>query len=219
MSSINLSQLDPRLPNVPLDVDQQAFTSVPMAVWAANSLILGGARYFATLAVPVCVRECVARHRRNTAGTSGGKEVSGSAGGLSDISFAPLGLSWTFPTFDVTVLDTVYAPTGQYTAGESGNTGLGFWTNQLQLFGYYYPRGNRNTAIQLGVTYEWNGQIKDVDVTPGQRFTVQYGIDHYVTERLLLGVSVAATTCRSPTTPGPACTGMPASTTARTSGE
>jgi hypothetical protein len=35
-----------------VELDSKAFNSTPMAVWASDSLILGGARYFATLAVP-----------------------------------------------------------------------------------------------------------------------------------------------------------------------
>ena len=65
-----------------------------------------------------------------------------------------------------------YAPTGRYETGADDNIGLGFWTHQFQGFGYYFPIEHQATAIMAGLTYEVNGQIEDVDVTPGSRFSL-----------------------------------------------
>ncbi|HXV60899.1 MAG TPA: hypothetical protein VEK15_09400 [Vicinamibacteria bacterium] len=33
-------------------------------------------------------------------------------------------------------------------------------------YGYYYPRPDKSTAVMLGLVYELNGKIDDVDVYP-----------------------------------------------------
>jgi hypothetical protein len=42
-------------------------------------------------------------------------------------------------------------------------------------------------AIMTALTYEINGKIKDVNVTPGNRLTVEYGISQYLSPRFEIG--------------------------------
>jgi hypothetical protein len=111
------------------------------------------------------------------------RELGGKASGFSDLMVVPLGLSWGKEKFDLTTLYAFYAPTGKYETGAEDNMGLGFWTHQLQAFGYYYPKPDKGTALMLGLTYEINGTIKDADVKPGNRFTLEWGLSQYLSER------------------------------------
>ena len=60
------------------------------------------------------------------------------------------------------------------------NIGLGFWTHQLQAAGAWYPFENRGTAVTLAGTYEIHHEMEDRDLTPGERFTLNWGVSQYL---------------------------------------
>ena len=135
--------------------------------------------------------------------------VEGSISGWSDLLVVPFGLSWAFGKFDgtgflgeygvsdeelaaiglppqrrwnLTFIYSFAAPTGRYETGASDNVGLGFWTHIFQGFAYYYPFEPQATAIVAGLTYELNSKIKDVDVKPGNRLSLEWGVSQFLTE-------------------------------------
>jgi hypothetical protein len=82
----------------------------------------------------------------------------------------PLYLSWGLKNFDLTLGWDVYIPTGRYVQGGNDNTGLGFWSNVFQAFGYWYPekvegKPSKALAIMLGLSLELTSKIKDADET------------------------------------------------------
>ena len=141
-------------PGVTLDVntDVSAFASVPVVMWAAKERVLG-ARYFTQVGLPFLAADASvgAEHSGGAILPASGKVATSHVSGFSDIMFSPVGLSWGLPPLDFTFLYTVYAPSGQYKVGGGNNTGLGFWTQQLQSFAYFYPGGSRNTALMVGM--------------------------------------------------------------------
>jgi hypothetical protein len=190
VKTLPLGQLDPSLPSVDLDLDLNAFATVPALFWGSHFEILGGARYLVGV-VPSYV----------TASGTIRSEVSGgvadttirsvdeaTVSGWGDLFVAPLGLCWGFDQFDLTLMYGFYAPTGRYATGDDDNVGLGFWTHQFQGYGYYYPVPDKSTAIMVGLTYELTGTVKDADVNPGNRFTLEWGISQYLSEQLEVGV-------------------------------
>lgn len=184
--TLSLSEIDPNFPDLEVDPDLNAFVSVPAFFWASNFQILGGARYMAGI-TPVYMSAGGSVILENEDSDLHEKS-SGSVSGFSDLMFVPLGLSWGFEKYDLTFMYSVTAPTGRYETGGTENLGLGFWTNQFQGFGYYYPKPDKSTALMLGLTYELNGEIKDIDVKPGNRFSLEYGISQYLSERLEVGI-------------------------------
>ena len=202
LTGVNLSQLDPTLPDLDIEFNTKAFATVPVIAWASPFTILGGARYIAAIAPNFFVADFTVVA---DPGGPGYEQVpnqvqEGSISGFSDLVVAPIGLSWAFGHFDdVTMTDEelagagfpprrrfnttlVYsfaAPTGKYETGADDNTGLGFWTHQFQGFGYFYPFEHQATALMAGLTYEMNGKIKDVDVTPGNRLSFEWGVSQY----------------------------------------
>jgi hypothetical protein len=62
----------------------------------------------------------------------------------------------------------------------SDNIGYGFWTNQLQGSGAWYPMDNKGTAVIAALTYEINGKKQGFDLTPGDNLTLNWGISQFL---------------------------------------
>jgi hypothetical protein len=193
LSSINLSELDPDLPDVDVDISGTAFAAVPALIWASPFTFLGGARYLAMVSPTFAVADyTILADPSGTGFDSTTTEViEGSVSGLSDLYVVPVGLSWGSEFLDFTFMYGFYAPTGRYTTGAEDNIGLGFWTHQFQGFTYFYPLPEKATAIMGGLTYELNTKIDDVNVKPGNRLSLEWGISQYLSERFELGVQGA----------------------------
>ncbi len=83
------------------------------------------------------------------------------------------------------------APTGRFELGADDNLGLGFWSHIFQGFGYFYPFDHQGLAFEAGLTFETNSKIKDTDVRPGNRLSLEYGVSAWPTGWLELGVGGA----------------------------
>jgi hypothetical protein len=193
-SSIDLSDLNPALPDVSVDLGLDAYAAAPTVFWASPFRVLGGARYLAGIAPSyVSAEVSVVTERAGLADpdTSIVRRQGDRVSGFSDLFVTPLGLSWSWEKCDLTAMYSFYAPTGKYETGDPESVGLGFWTHQLLARGYYYPRPDRATALMLGLVQEFNGKIDGVDVTPGDRFTLEWGLSQYFSERFEVAVQGA----------------------------
>ena len=189
-NSIPLDMLDPALPPVDLSIKLNSFATVPAFFWASSFEFLGGANLLVGV-VPLYstskasfITEARGGVQDTIYNTAGDARVSG----FGDLFVQPLGLCWGFNQFDLTLTYGFTAPTGRYTTGADDNVGLGFWTHQVQAWGNYYPVADQSTALVLGLTYELNGFEKDADFNPGNRFSLEWGVSQYVSERLELAV-------------------------------
>ncbi len=178
-----------------LDLDVSGYINVPTLFYASPFKILG-ATYLAGFTPAYSTvntnlaYDAIAKIFRDTLTKSG--SISGSASGFGDMTFLPFGLSWASDVFNLTTAYSLVAPTGRYTPGGSDNVGLGYWTNMFQAFGYVYPmkikgKPSQAMAIMTALTYEINSKIDGVNVTPGNRLTVEYGISQYLSERIEVG--------------------------------
>lgn len=191
---ISLSDLNPVLPDINASTKLNGFGSAPVFAWASSKIkSLGDARYIVGIA-PNYVSADVSLFTEGTGNVLEeplSNETGAKVSGFGDLIFIPFGLSWGGRKMDFTTAYTIYAPTGRYTTGASDNIGLGYWTHQLQGFGYYYPIEDKSSAIMLGLTYEANSKIKDSDVRPGSRFTLEYGLSQFFSEYLEVGIAGA----------------------------
>lgn len=188
---IRLSEIDPRLPDIDVDLELDAFATVPTVFWASRFRILGGARYMAGIApsfVSADVSVFTERAGIVDPDTTIVRDLGDKNSGFSDLFVTPLGLSWGWEKYDLTTMYSFYAPTGKYATGDSESIGLGFWTHQFQARGYFYPKPDRSTAATVGLIYEINGTIDDVDVSPGDRLTLEWGLSQYLSDRFELAV-------------------------------
>ena len=186
----NLNQIFPNL-NVDVGYDVKVFASIPMIYWASKKIsFLGDANYLGGISLNyTSVQANVFTERQGVIiDTTYRRSGEGSLSGFSDMFVAPLGLSWGLEMFDITLMYGITAPTGKFEIDANDNLGLGFWTHQLLGYGYYYPVPDKSTAIMVGLSYELSGRIKDSEVTPGNRFSVEYGISQYLSDRFELAV-------------------------------
>ena len=54
--------------------------------------------------------------------------------------------------------------------------GLGYWANMLTAGGTWYFDADKTWAISLLSRYEINGEQRDTHITPGQAFTLEWGL-------------------------------------------
>jgi len=182
---IDLTPINPDLGIVTLDLEQQVsgYTNVPVIFYSSKFKILG-ARYMASVN-PIFL---TSNFRMNVHLSDTSVTATANTGGFGDLSFLPLGLGWSFgDKIDISFFYTVYAPTGRYETGADDNIGKGYWTHQFQAPFYLYF-SEKATALFLMPTFEVNGKLKDSDVRPGNRFTIEYGISQYVTPWLELEI-------------------------------
>lgn len=172
----------------PIDItvnpELSGYGNVPVLFYASKFKTLGGARYLASISpVILSIDYNVFLAVGDTSGT-----ITGSLSGMGDLSFMPLGLSWSFnEKIDLALMYTVYAPTGRYKTGADDNLGQGFWTHQIQLPTYFYAL-EKATAISIIPTLELNANITDANAKAGNRFSLEYGVSQYLTEWLEIEV-------------------------------
>jgi hypothetical protein len=104
---------------------------------------------------------------------------------------APIWLGWSLKHWDINFIEGFWAPVGKYntttatvgpftrTIPSAGNVGLGFWTNQMETGAAWYPFDNKGTAVVSELTWEYNSKMSGISLTPGQRFTVNWGASQY----------------------------------------
>lgn len=160
---------------VTVDVDLDLYSLLPAVLWNSGWKILG-AEYGAYIGVPFGGPSLAVA--LGTA-TGFGIDADTSAFGLQDLVVQPLWLGWKWKNADLSLGYAFYAPSGEFEPGAPDNLGLGFWTNQFQVAGAYYFL-ERATALVLAGTYEINTEQEDVDITPGQRFSLNYGVSQFL---------------------------------------
>lgn len=96
--------------------------------------------------------------------------------GAGDIFVQPIWLQWSSPHLDAVLGYGFYAPTGRFEAGGLANTGLGFWTQQLQAGSAIHLDEAKTLSLILVGTWELNQRVQDLDVTPGNRFNLNWAI-------------------------------------------
>lgn len=165
---------------VPFKVDISGYINNLMLTYASEKLsFLGNARYMAIVAPS---------YRTTGVDAALGQlnhklEINGGSSGFGDLAVAPVYLSWEFEKLDLTAGYMVVAPTGSYKTGADDNVGSGYWSHIIQSAVFYYPLPEKATALMVMPTYEFHGQIKDADVAPGSRFSLEYGVSQYFSPR------------------------------------
>lgn len=165
---------------IPFKVVISGYVNNLMLTYASEKIeFLGNARYMAIIAPSF----------RTTGVTTAlgqlnhKKEINGGSSGFGDFAVAPVYLSWEFEKFDFTAGYMFVAPTGRYKTGADDNVGSGYWSHIVQSALFYYPLPEKATAIMAMPTYEFHGKIKDAEVTPGSRLSLDYGISQYFSAR------------------------------------
>jgi len=171
VNSINLGNT-----KLKVDTEVDAFILAPAFVWVSPWKFLG-ARYGAQI-VPTFGNTSVQAALRTETGF--GVDVDESQFGVGDLFVKPVWLGWDGAHYSATAGYGFYAPVGKYDNGDAHNIGLGFWTHEFQLATAWYPWEHRGTAVTLTGNYEIHSEYEDVNITPGDRVTLNWGISQYL---------------------------------------
>ena len=165
--------------NIDINPEMSGYMNVPSIFYASEFKVFG-AQYMASITPIYLSFDYEAFIALGDTSTN----ISGKISGWGDLAAMPLGLSWTFDKkMDLSFMYTLYAPTGRYEVGADDNIGQGYWTHQFQLPAYFYAM-EQATAFGIIPTFEFNGKVKDSEASPGNRFSLEYGISQYFTEWL-----------------------------------
>jgi len=174
-----------------IDVDVDSWVVAPTFVHVTEKKILG-ADYACLVSQPFGNTSFQAALELATI-PGLGTEIDESTFGIGDTYVRPLWLGWNFAQADIGAAYGLYIPIGRYDAGSADNVGVGMWTHEFMVNGAYYIDEERGTALTMAGTYEIHHEKKDIDITPGSHFTLNYGVSQLlpVNEEFLSEVGIA----------------------------
>ena len=107
-----------------------------------------------------------------------GTNLSGNGGseGLADTFVEPVNLGWHLKRADVSAGYAFIAPTGRFTSGASDNVGSGYWGHHITSGTTFYITKNKGTSANLFTDWEIHGKKSGTNLTPGQAFTMEWGL-------------------------------------------
>lgn len=173
-NSVDSVTIGPVTLNVEADID--AIGIQPTLIWVSDWKILG-ASYGAFAGIPIANTSVQASLSTET---RFGRSIDDDQWGLGDIYLKPIWLGWNMKHFGITLGYGLYAPTGKYDDGDADNTGLGFWTHEFQGGVTWYPWEHQGTALMVNGTYEIHHEKDGADITPGDRFSLDWGISQFL---------------------------------------
>ncbi len=175
---VNVPGQDPRRFSLDTDVNQLAL--VPTLVWAPDWEFHGvrwaayAAQAFANVSLKAAVNDVELDRAIAT------------EWGAADVFVQPVWLQWSPLTqLDAMLAYGFYAPTGRFDVGAATNTGLGYWTHQLQAGAGMHADAAKTLSLLMVSTWELNGELQDQDIAPGNRFTLNWAISKIWLEGML----------------------------------
>ncbi|MEX2185193.1 MAG: transporter [Pirellulales bacterium] len=115
--------------------------------------------------------------------------VRDSAFRIADINVEPFVIEWHKPRYDFGYLYGFFAPTAERNDARPALPGKGYWTNYVGVAGTYYFDDDRTWSLSALSRYEMCGRRRDVDITPGDNFSFEWGLARNVEKVLDVGVS------------------------------
>jgi hypothetical protein len=161
----------------PADLDTFTYINLPRVMWITDTKFLGG---FVGVDgfLPLV-------YQKTSANTPGGP-FGGSTFGIGDF-FAEGTLSWHLKQFDFAVGSGVAAPTGDSAPPPTTRAGGGFWTFMQTAGATWYIDEEKTWAVSALNRYEFNTEQRDTHITPGDTYTLEWGVSKTVAKVIDLG--------------------------------
>ena len=159
-----------------VEADVNVFALVPTFIWVSEEKLLG-ANYGLFISPTLTNTSLQASLSTET---RFGRSIDDSQFGLGDLYMRPLWLGWNSTNYALSAGYGFYLPVGKYDDGADDNTGLGFWTHEFQASGTWFPWEHQGTAVMLAGTYEIHHNKEGADITPGDRFSMDWGFSQYL---------------------------------------
>ena len=135
-------------------------------VWVSRREILGGARYSATVTLPVA---------RNALTSDIHGTISGGSA-FADSYYLPFILGWNKERAAVRVLYGFLAPTGRFAPDATDNVGSGYWTSTVSSGQTVYLTRDKQLNASAFEMYEFHTMQEGTATRPGDTFNVDYSI-------------------------------------------
>ncbi|MDR3456191.1 MAG: transporter [Verrucomicrobiae bacterium] len=168
-----------KVDGLPADVDIFAYVQAPRLIWMTDKKILG-ANYGMDIIVPFA-------YKNVSLGGSSGDQFN-----IADIQVEPLLLAWHFKQFDLSAGYALWAPSGNFDASSPvrylTSPGSGFWSHMLTFGGVWYPDEKKTWAVSLLNRYEICYKQDQTDITPGNMWTLEWGLSKTVAQGVDLGL-------------------------------
>jgi len=100
------------------------------------------------------------------------------ATGISNTSFLPFDLGWSFKRVDLQAGLSVYANTGRYQPNAADNLASGYWTLGPQVGATVYLNQSKSNQVSVYSYYAWNTHEARTNITPGQNESLDYSLTH-----------------------------------------
>ncbi|OIZ99732.1 hypothetical protein BEV13_05140 [Rickettsiella grylli] len=156
---------------IALDINVHNAFVAPLFIWAPKTKLMG-ADFAFMLLQPVANPSLQSSLQILNTGLS----INQSSWGIADSYVRPLWFTWRWPIVDLSASYAFYAPTGRYRNLSRNNTGLGFWTHEFQCAGTWFPDKKHLLSVTLAGTYDFNQRKTDIDIRPGNYFSLNWGI-------------------------------------------
>jgi len=158
----------------PANFEALTYANVPRVIWITDTKFLGG--YIGVDALLPLVYQHV---------RAGGYDNG--TFGIGDF-FAESTLSWHPKQFDLAAGFGVWAPTGDSAKPPTTRVGAGYWTPMFTAGATWYIDGAKTWAISALNRFEINTEQRDTHITPGDAYTLEWGISKSVCKVSDLGV-------------------------------
>jgi hypothetical protein len=175
-------------PYTPLNVnvDLKLYALAPALLWITKWNVFGA--HYGAYVIPAFSNANIAASLSTIDGLGVNPETSQFA--VGDMFVQPFWLGWNRKHFDVAAGYGFYAPVGKFdtqtvtfpsgpqVVTAATNTGLGYWTHQVQGNVTWYPNVNRTLAVTNTITAEFNGEQRDTHYTNGDFVSWNWGADY-----------------------------------------
>ena len=110
--------------------------------------------------------------------------------GVGDIQVEPLLLAWHVPQLDIGFGYAFWAPSGEFSVKNPMRLGKGFWGHMLTAGATYFFDQDKTWALSALNRYEINMEQKDTKITPGQAYTLEWGLSKSINQAKTLDVGL-----------------------------
>jgi hypothetical protein len=162
----------------PADPEAFIYANVPRVIWITDSKILGG--YLGVDAL-------LPLKYTSLEFETGGPRFDESTFGIGDL-FAEATLSWHVDQADFAIGYGFWAPTGDFSETNPTHAGSGFWTHMFTAGMTWYMDPEKKWALSALSRYEINQEQEDTDITPGQAYTLEWGLSYALAKTVDVGV-------------------------------
>jgi hypothetical protein len=98
-------------------------------------------------------------------------------------------LAWHPEHFDFVVAPGVWCPTGPSAAAPTADPGQGYWAGMMTVGATWWIDPQKTIALSALNRYEFNARKRYTDLTPGEAYTLEWGLAKNLPKGFMVGVA------------------------------